>query len=500
MSYYDRALALLEQFPIGTLRPPQVSVLSTEFSMFLNSGFFAQEDPPPQLRAMIEKAYSSFENPMDPLPVLPLQNEDWIMEEYHGPTASFKDLALQLTPQLFTASVDQAGKGAEDHCFIVATSGDTGSACLDGFGHNPNTPVIVLYPNGGVSPVQRAQMTSAGGDSYVLGVDGDFDFCQTTVKDMFNDKALNERLWTEYGVHLSAGNSINWGRLFPQVPYTFHAYLELVRQGRLELGEPMDLCVPTGNFGNILGGVVAKRMGLPVRKLVVAANENNILVDFIRTGLFDRNDRTLLKTMSASIDILLPSNLERYIYILSGGDAELVAKLFDDLAKSGRFELPADLTAKMRAELLVDWCNTDECLTTVNKVYQETKTLIDPHTAVAKFVVNKLRGDGALPLDGTPMVIASTAHHSKFPVAMLKALGLDTTGTVSEMLQRMQEVPSDTPIHSRMAEVPELPTLHEDVCAADPELVLQHIEGFLRRRKEQMKNKTQEETDTSMEK
>lgn len=237
------------------------------------------------------------------------------MEEYHGPTASFKDLALQLTPQLFQASLASTGQSDEDFLFIVATSGDTGSACLHGFGKTNNTPVIVLFPTGGVSKVQQAQMTRCPGDVCVISVDGDFDFCQTTVKDIFDSPSLRQEWLANYNVHMASGNSINWGRLFPQLPYTFHAYLELVKKGRIKMGEEMDLCVPTGNFGNILGGVFAKQMGLPVGKLIVACNENNILYDFLSTGKFDARGRKLHKTPAPSIDILLPSNLERFLYM-----------------------------------------------------------------------------------------------------------------------------------------------------------------------------------------
>lgn len=457
LSYEERALRILEKFPLSTMQPAE-------------------------LRGMLKQAYSTFADPTNPLPLSHLENNQYLLEEYHGPTASFKDLALQLTPQLFRSSVKHSGEDDKAFLLLAATSGDTGSAALHGFANVPNVPVVVLFPKGGVSPIQQAQMVSCPGDVCVISIESDFDYCQALVKDIFNNNTLREELNQAYGVSLTSGNSINWGRLFPQIPYTFNAYLELVKMGALRLGDSMDLCVPTGNFGNMLGGVIAKRMGLPVQDLVVACNENNILADWIQSGDFDKRGRSLHKTISPSIDILLPSNLERYLYLMTDRDHTSVATWFTQFSEAGHFTLPGELHSTINAALKADWATGTESSHAIRDVYDRTKFLLDPHTAVGKVVADKVSGSHS----ERPMVIASTAHYAKFPQAALKALDMTEPDPDSmqlpELVQRLNSISSKTGQHPEIESIANLPVLHTIDAPADPEVVVQHIRDFLSRR------------------
>jgi threonine synthase len=429
---------------------------------------------------MLDKAYSTFQDPKNTLPLSRIEDKFFQLEEYHGPTASFKDLALQLTPQLFQAATEASGQGEEDFVFIVATSGDTGGACLDGFGKTSNTPVVVLYPKGGVSPIQEAQMCSALGDTCVISVNGDFDLCQTTVKDIFNSQDLRQVFRDEHQVHMASGNSINWGRLFPQIPYTFQAYLELVQQGHLKMGEEMDLCVPTGNFGNILGGVLAKQMGLPVGKLIVACNENNILYDFLSTGHFDARGRQLVKTPSPSIDILLPSNLERFLYLCTDRKAAPILEWFEQHAKDGHFQVPAQMHERMARDVEADWCGEVDCMLTMRNVYNATGQILDPHTAVGHFVAKAATKERT-----APVVVAGTAHFSKFPIATLRALGhaVPANATLEEINSKLHSIVTDTPFHSEIKKLGKEKFLHTANCNPVKDEIVAEIRKFLTARR-----------------
>jgi threonine synthase len=391
------------------------------------------------------------------------------METYHGPTASFKDLSLQLLPKLMhTASQIRPSKTDSTTALLVATSGDTGTAALDGFTRIPNTPVIVLYPENGVSEIQRAQMqTCESNNACVIGIEGDFDFCQSTVKDIFNDKALNDGFAKILpGLHLSSANSINWGRLLPQIVFAVNSYTKLVEQGVIKVGEEFDLCIPTGNFGNMLGAVFAKRLGLPIRQLITASNENNIISDFLRTGEYDIRTRKFRATISPSIDILISSNLERFLYLLSDGDSKLISKLFTQLSNEGHFKVDGALLKKINETVIGDWCNEEECMRTIRETYETTKRLIDPHTAVAVAVSKRYKQDS------TPIVVASTAHSGKFPSTMLKALQVDT-------------LPEDAKDkhHPEIENLKNKPTKQPTVLPANKEQVISTIRKFLKQYK-----------------
>lgn len=363
-----------------------------------------------------------------------------VMELFHGPTAAFKDFALQLFPRYFaTATATQA---KEKYVILAATSGDTGVAAISGFVNaGAHSQVMVLYPGHGVSPVQQTQMLSFDDGTQVraYAVPSDFDFCQSTVKKLFSNAELREELAALHpAVRLSSANSINWGRLIPQVVYYFWAYRHHVQHppAGWAFGDPIDVVVPCGNFGNILSGYVAKLMGLPVRKFIVASNRNDVLYDFVMTGTYDVRQRTLVTTASPSIDILKASNVERFLYLLSNGDTALVARLMRELDTQGIFTLPAEMRVKMQDVFTAGRCSEEDCAATIKTVYELSRgaRLLDPHTAVAVFVAQQFREEELLQRDLAkptandadgdvpPLVIASTAHWAKFPAPVLHSL------------------------------------------------------------------------------
>ena len=339
-----------------------------------------------------------------------------VLELFRGPTSAFKDVALCMLPQLLTAAKNEKGM-QEDILILTATSGDTGKAALAGFANVDGVKICVFYPDGGVSAVQRAQMvTQEGNNVAVCAVKGNFDDAQTGVKNIFAN-AIEGRLPAGNRLRLSTANSINIGRLAPQITYYFKAYADLLRRGQIAMGDKVNFCVPTGNFGDILAGWLAKKLGLPVGKLVCASNANNVLTDFIETGVYDRR-RPLHKTDSPSMDILVSSNLERLLYFLSG-DTALVAKLMQDLNTKGIYEVPAELKNAIKEEFWAGYCDDAKTKTTIKAVFENQNYLCDTHTAtgwaVAEDYVNQTG-------DNRPMVVLSTASPYKFPAAVLSSL------------------------------------------------------------------------------
>ena len=375
---------------------------------------------PEEVASCVERAYTGTFASDEVTPLVPV-GPHWVLELFHGPTCAFKDVALQMLPQLMACSAAAAaGEGKADNIMIVtATSGDTGKAALAGFADKPGTGITVFYPEGKVSAVQQLQMTTqAGGNVAVCAVRGNFDDAQTAVKRTFGDRALAERL-AAGGTVLSSANSINVGRLVPQVVYYFAAYAQLLRAGAVKLGEPVEFCVPTGNFGDVLAGYYAKRMGLPVARLIVASNANNVLSDFLTTGVYDRN-RPFFTTISPSMDILISSNLERMLYYAGNKDCALIARLMDDLAKTGRYEVPAALKAQLDAVFSCAWASDEEQRAAIRTCWEENGYLLDPHTACAWDALGKV---DALP--GVPRVALATANPYKFPEAVCGALGVE---------------------------------------------------------------------------
>lgn len=373
-----------------------------------------------ELEAYAQKAYGNNRfNSEDIAPVYSYDETTFYLELWHGPTCAFKDMALQMLPHLLTASVKKTGD-QRTVCILVATSGDTGKAALDGFSDVDGSKIIVFYPKDGVSKIQKLQMiTQKGNNVFVSGVDGNFDDAQTGVKTIFTDAAYQEAL-NQNGIILSSANSINWGRLVPQVVYYISAYCDLVKWGKIKMGDTMNVCVPTGNFGNILAAYYAKKMGLPVGKLICASNRNNVLTDFINTGVYNRN-RDFVLTMSPSMDILISSNLERYLYDVCGKDDCYIASLMDALKQDGKYEVTNDIKEKIRAEFYGGYASEEETLAQIQKAFTEKRYLMDTHTAVAAHVLEQYRKETG---DNTVCVIASTANPYKFNQSVLAGIGI----------------------------------------------------------------------------
>ena len=353
-----------------------------------------------------------------------------VLELFRGPTSAFKDVALCMLPQLLT-SAKAVKNMKEDILILTATSGDTGKAALAGFRDVPGVRICVFYPQGGVSAVQRAQMvTQEGSNVTVCAVEGNFDDAQTGVKNIF--AAAEDGVLPGSTRRLSTANSINIGRLAPQITYYFKAYADLLRRGKITMGDKVNYCVPTGNFGDILAGYLAKKLGLPVGKLICASNANNVLTDFIRTGTYDRK-RPLLKTTSPSMDILVSSNLERLLYLLSG-DTGLVAELMAKLSKEGSYTVPAELLAKIQSEFTAYCCDDVRAEEVMGRVYRDHGYLCDPHTASGWAAAEDYVAETG---DNSPMVVLSTASPYKFPVAVLTAIGGDTSGTEFQQMEQL---------------------------------------------------------------
>lgn len=387
-------------------------------------------------------------------PVVEVQPGTHVLELWHGPTGAFKDMALQCMPLLFSKSIQlsrERGETAENYLILVATSGDTGKAALEGFANRDHTWIAVFYPAEGVSDIQRKQMvTQHGSNVCVLGVHGNFDDCQNTVKELFGDEHFSSLLLDNHNLRLSSANSINWGRLMPQIAYYVSAYSDMVASGGVKAGMPIDVCVPTGNFGNILAAYYAKLMGVPIDRLICASNENNVLSDFIETGIYDISQRNFVKTPSPSMDILISSNLERLLYHLAG--AEKVARWMDELSSAKRFEVDRATFAAIHQTFASGWVDNDTALSTIKRVFEAHKYLIDPHTAVAWEVAERMRSDN-------PVLVVSTAAWAKFGDDVLKALlevpyegsltgryrglsGFETLAAVKSIAGRGAEVPA----------------------------------------------------------
>ena len=342
-----------------------------------------------------------------------VSDEVYSLELWHGPTCAFKDYALQLMPKLLVEAKKNLGR-TEKTLILVATSGDTGKAALDGYHDIPGVEIAVFFPTGGTSEIQRLQMATQEGDNVaVYAVHGNFDDAQTGVKRVFGDTAIAAEL-AKRNIRLSSANSINWGRLVPQIVYYFYAYFRLVEQGNVAWGQPVDFCVPTGNFGDILAGYYAKQMGLPVGKLVCASNKNNVLTDFIKTGTYDAR-RTFYKTTSPSMDILISSNLERLLYHVSCSSAK-VAGWMADLAKTGMYTVDAETLARIQASFACGCADDTAGAAEINARFEQDNYLCDTHTAVAFCVAETVRSVA-------PMVVLSTASPYKFPRDVLAALG-----------------------------------------------------------------------------
>ncbi len=375
--------------------------------------------PDGKIDELMEKSYGANFDDEEICPITTLADGTHVLELWHGPTSAFKDMALQCLPQFFSASAAELReRGTLDHDFLimVATSGDTGKAALEGFKNAEGVRIGVLFPDGGVSDIQRKQMVTTTGDNVqVWGVRGNFDDCQTGVKRVFADAEFAKKLLAEHQVSLSSANSINWGRLLPQIVYYMSAYAVLVESGKVEAGQPIDVCVPTGNFGNILAAWYAKKIGTPIDKLLCASNENRVLTDFINTGSYDISDREFVLTPSPSMDILVSSNLERQLFELTGRNAQAIAGWMRELNEKRAFRIDSETFKQVREHFVADSVDNTECLAVIKRVLDEQGYLLDPHTAVAYEVAQRLRGEN-------PVVVASTAHWAKFGDNVYRAI------------------------------------------------------------------------------
>ncbi len=412
-----------------------------------------------EMRALVKKAYANKFETDDLTPTVRV-GDDTVLELFRGPTSAFKDVALSMLPQLMTAAREKCGV-TDEILILTATSGDTGKAAMEGFCDVPGTKIIVFYPDGGVSAVQKAQMaTQAGSNTCVCAVRGNFDDAQTGVKNVFS--AVTEgKLLDGKNVRLSSANSINIGRLAPQVVYYFRAYANLVDEGRIQAGDKVDFCVPTGNFGDILAGYFAKEMGLPVGKLVCASNANNVLTDFLETGRYDRN-RPFYKTVSPSMDILVSSNLERLLFLLSG-DTELVSNLMAELKQTGVYQVPIALLRALHEVFWQGYCDDEGTKKAIGMVWREYGYLCDTHTAVAWDVAQQYK---AAHPEHAPVVILSTASPYKFPAAVLEGLGHSAAGDEFDVMERLRNE-TGVPVPKNLTGLRERKVRHKDVIDKD---------------------------------
>ena len=415
----------------------------------------------------VEKAYGDRFDCRDIAPVKKINNNEWMLELWHGPTLAFKDMELQLLPHLMTAAKKITGFGNEI-MILVATSGDTGKAALEGFCDVEGVSIAVFYPQDGVSSAQKLQMTTQKGKNVrVCAIRGNFDDAQTGVKKIFGDKAVAAEL-DRRGISLSSANSINWGRLVPQIVYYFSAYAELVKSGSINLGDKINFTVPTGNFGNILAGYYAKRMGLPINKLICASNVNNVLTDFFNDGSY-LSKRKFYKTISPSMDILVSSNLERLLYELNGRDDRLTSEWMKSLNETGRYEISSEMVKTLNSEFWADYVDDGQTKSTIGKYYNDYGYLMDTHTAVAQSVYDKYT---AATKDLTPTVIVSTASPFKFAGDVLEAI--DKPADCDEF-GKWDKLAYETGIRipSPIEGLRQQPILHKDVC--DKDKMVQYI-------------------------
>ena len=412
-----------------------------------------------ELKTCINNAYDS---KFDTEKIAPLHEAcgAYFLELFHGATIAFKDMALSILPHLMTTAAKK-NHVKNEIVILTATSGDTGKAAMAGFADVPGTKIIVFYPKHGVSPIQEKQMvTQKGANTYVVGITGNFDDAQTAVKKMFNDHEMAAEL-DQAGFQFSSANSINIGRLVPQIVYYVYAYATLVRDGKIKDGQEINVVVPTGNFGNILAAYYAKQMGLPIHKLICASNENRVLYDFFRTGTYDRK-RDFILTTSPSMDILISSNLERLIYRLTGEDAQKCAELMQALSDGGEYTITEDMK-KGLADFYGNYCSEEETNEAIHATYKSSDYVIDPHTAVAAGVYKKYLADTD---DHTPTVIASTASPYKFTRSVMNAVAENTEDMDDFALaDRLSEI-SGVKVPKAVEEIRTAPVLHDMVVDA----------------------------------
>ncbi len=413
----DRGLYVPEKFPVLSMKPEDMTSMSYQEIAGIVLSEFLTDYPEAVLKDCIEKAYDEKFEERDIVPVVKAGGA-YFLELYHGSTAAFKDMALSMLPHLLTAAMKQE-KEEKKIVILTATSGDTGKAALAGFADVKNTEIVVFYPNEGVSQVQERQMTTQEGENtHVFAIRGNFDDAQSGVKKIFGDSGFSDELAAK-GYKLSSANSINIGRLVPQVAYYVYAYVQLLKNGAVKAGEPINVVVPTGNFGNILAAYYAAKMGIPVHKFICASNKNKVLTDFINTGIYDI-DRDFYVTNTPSMDILISSNLERLLYHLSGGDGAEIAALMESLEKTHSYSVSEKIKAGL-SDFYGGFADEGATKEAIGRLYGSDHYLMDTHTAVAYQVYEDYKKETG---DETPAVIAATASAYKFADSVASAIGL----------------------------------------------------------------------------
>lgn len=415
-----------------------------------------------EIKTCVRKAYAKNFDCEEITPLHKLNDNLSVLELWHGPTAAFKDMALQLMPLLFARALNILGV-KQEIVILVATSGDTGKAALEGFKGIPGMKIICFYPYGGVSKIQERQMlTTEGKNTYVVGVKGNFDDCQNAVKAIFGDEQFRALL-AEQGKALSSANSINWGRLLPQIVYYVYTYANLLVKDKIKAGEKINFVVPTGNFGNILAAWYAGRMGVPIHKLICASNENKVLTDFFRTGKYDRN-RPFKQTNSPSMDILISSNLERFLFEMTERQGATIAKWMNELKETGCFTVDDHVRSKISTILWAGFATEQETLAAIRKTYNENGYTLDTHTAVGMKVYEKYQVETG---DQTVTVLDATASPFKFPASVWQAIAGASPKAEEDEFRLLQELSEKTGIHVHPAlqQLASKPVLHHHVCA-----------------------------------
>jgi len=453
----DGGLFVPERIPELGISLEDIAHMSYKETAYEVMKLFFTDFTEAELKDCIDKAYDS---KFDTSVIAPLVKKAgaYYLELFHGATIAFKDMALSILPHLLVTSA-RKNNVHNEIVILTATSGDTGKAALAGFADVKGTRIIVFYPKNGVSKIQELQMvTQKGSNTSVIGITGNFDDAQNGVKAMFNNRNLADTLGKN-GYQFSSANSINIGRLVPQVVYYVYAYSRLAADGSVKNGEPVNFVVPTGNFGNILAAYYAKNMGVPVNKLVCASNENKVLFDFFETGIYDKN-REFILTSSPSMDILISSNLERLVFDIAGREAETVRKMMDSLSQNGKYEITSGMKEKMK-DFASGWADEKETAAEIKRVYEETGYVLDTHTAVASAVYNKYKQKTG---DNTLTIIASTASPYKFGTSVMGAIDSRYKGMDDFMLADELCKVSGTAIPKAISEIRNAPVLHDTVC------------------------------------
>ena len=461
----DGGLFVPQSFPSFSLEEILLmKSLSYEQCAFKILNCFLTDFTAEELMECATEAYSSEKFGQDPAPLRKVGEHTDVLELWHGPTMAFKDIALQILPHLMKKAQEKTGSD-ERIVILAATSGDTGKAALEGFADVQGTEIIVFYPEDGVSPVQKLQMvTQRGNNTKVFGILGNFDDAQRGVKEIFNNTSLETEL-KDYGWVFSSANSINWGRLVPQITYYFKSYADAVANERIKPGEKVIYSVPTGNFGDILAGYYAKKMGLPVKRFICASNSNNVLTDFINTGVYNRV-RKLSKTVSPSMDILVSSNLERLLFDLTENDAAQIAEWMTQLNTAGQYQVSPEVADRVRDLFFAAWVDEQETVATIGRVYNDFEYVLDPHTAVAWRAAQKYR---LLSSDDTYVIVLSTASPYKFCKTVLEGIGKGDGIDENNPFDAAKILSEETglPVPPQVMSLETMPVLHKDVITAE---------------------------------